>query len=290
MTRGIFMDIDDTLYVADYMNARVVLIKPNSTTAVSVIQYTQNGSSLFTNTPDLFVTEKYLYVLDSWKSHVLRFFKNGTNPTVTAGITDQWEQGLNTSIIYNAYNIFVDSQEQLYVCDAYRSIVIRYPSNSTSGSPGLIVAGNGTYGDGPMQLNWPQGMFVDVVGTLYVADGYNHRIQMWLRGASSGTTVAGTGLAGDSLSQLNYPAAVIVDTNGYMYIADGDNQRILRWAPNSFSGECIIACTGVYGLAANTLAGPVALTFDALGNLFVSDQYNCRIQKFTNLDTSSKIC
>lgn len=287
--RGIFMDIDDTLYVADVENARIVLIKPNSTTAISIIQYDQNGSSLFTSPVDLFITENYIYVLDSAKSHVLKFLKNGTNPTVIAGITDQFVNSMNTSVLMFPFNLFIDSQEQLYVSDSARSIIIRYPSNSTSGSPGIIIAGGDRMGNDPSLLNWPEGIFVDNFGTLYIADCNNHRIQKWLRGASVGTTVAGTGLSGNRLSRLSYPVAIVVDTNGFMYIADFNNNRIVRWAPNAMSGECIVACTGFAGVTANTLDGPASITFDRFGNLFVSDRNNYRVQKFSILNSSSKL-
>jgi sugar lactone lactonase YvrE len=100
-------------------------------------------------------------------------------------------------------------------------------------------------------------------------------------------TVAGTGTLGTTLSQLYYPSAVLVDLNGYMYIADSDNYRILRWAPGASAGECIVACTGSFGIASNQLNAPRSIAFDSSGSLYVADYENNRVQKFQILNGTS---
>ncbi|CAF4431636.1 unnamed protein product [Rotaria sp. Silwood2] len=215
---------------------------------------------------------------------VVKLFKNKTNPITIAGIKGVSGNTLNTSTIGQSYGLFVDSNENLFVSDSNNNRVVRYPSNSSSGMPGLVVAGNGTEGSSASQLSGPYGVYVNAAGTLYVADFSNHRIQRWNKGASYGVTVAGTGVIGNSLSQLLYPMGIVVDSNEYMYIADTGNNRILRWPPNSTSGECIVACTGLSGTALDKLTMPFALAFDSYGSLFVSDQINSRVQKFQILD------
>jgi sugar lactone lactonase YvrE len=132
-------------------------------------------------------------------------------------------------------------------------------------------------------------LYVDDNLTLYIADSHNHRIQMWIYGASFGQTVAGNGSAGSSLTQLNTPHALIVDINGYMYTADTGNNRIIQWAPNTISGICIAACTDTSGTNANQLNFPVGLAFDSDGSLYISDSNNNRIQKFEILNDQSNI-
>ncbi|CAF3409941.1 unnamed protein product [Rotaria sp. Silwood2] len=215
---------------------------------------------------------------------VVKLFKNKTNPITIAGINGVSGNTLNTSTIGLSYGLFVDSNENLFVSDTNNNRVVRYSSNSSSGMPGLVVAGNGTEGSSASQLSSPYGVYVNAVGTLYVADSGNSRIQRWNKGASFGVTVAGTEVSGNSLSQLSYPMGIVVDSNEYMYIVDTGNNRILRWPPNSTSGECIVACTGLSGTALDKLTMPFALAFDSYGSLFVSDQINSRVQKFQILD------
>ena len=124
-------------------------------------------------------------------------------------------------------------------------------------------------------------MFVDGDRTMYIADMYNHRVQMWTDGASVGSTVAGTGVAGTADSQLYYPISVVVDSNQYMYIADEYNNRIQRWAPGACAGQCLVGCSRSTGAAADRLYYPQSVAFDSQRALYVSDGFQHRIQKFT---------
>ncbi|CAF4550426.1 unnamed protein product, partial [Rotaria sp. Silwood2] len=56
---------------------------------------------------------------------------------------------------------------------------------------GLTVAGGNGKGNGINQLSNPWGLYVDDDQTIYVADGWNHRIVEWKWGATSGQVVAG---------------------------------------------------------------------------------------------------
>ncbi|CAF4885089.1 unnamed protein product, partial [Rotaria sp. Silwood1] len=46
---------------------------------------------------------------------------------------------------------------------------------------GLVVAGGQEKGNGLAQLSIPQGIVVNQLGTVYVADAGNHRIMRWLK-------------------------------------------------------------------------------------------------------------
>jgi DNA-binding beta-propeller fold protein YncE len=63
----------------------------------------------------------------------------------------------------------------------------------------------------------------------------------------------------------------------------------MKWTTNySAGGVCIIGCTGTSGTALNQLNGPRDLKFDRYGNIYVSDQGNSRILKYTiQLPTST---
>ena len=79
-------------------------------------------------------------------------------------------------------------------------------------------------------LNGPQGVAVDTLGNVYIADTANNRVRQV---APNGTiaTVAGSGLAGYSgdgssavNAQLGNPVSVAVDSTGNLLIADGSSR------------------------------------------------------------------
>ncbi|CAF5166544.1 unnamed protein product, partial [Rotaria sp. Silwood1] len=56
---------------------------------------------------------------------------------------------------------------------------------------GIVVAGGQTYGNSLTQLNYPEGVVVDQLGTVYVADSWNNRIMRWPEGAIQGSVIVG---------------------------------------------------------------------------------------------------
>ena len=279
---GIHITDDDTLFIADWANHRIVVIRPNSTTAVQIIGtgygFAQNQLEYPT---DVFVTTTAVFVLDSANYRVQRYSRDGTQVSTAAGNTNSVGGSNSLTNFGTSYALFVDVLGYLYVSDGSNNRVLRFPPNSSNGTSAVIVAGTGTSGSWAAMLNSPRGIFVDDDFTLYVADASNDRIQRWSRNACFGTTVAGTGTSGSSLSQLNFPVAVVVDTNSYMYITDQVNNRILRWLVGACLGECIASCSNSgSGSTADKLSTPRAIEFDSQGSLYVSDSGNHRVQKF----------
>jgi hypothetical protein len=102
------------------------------------------------------------------------------------------------------------------------------------------VAGTDSVGDGgpalAALLSQAEGVAVDKLGNIYVADADDHRVR---RIAPDGNiqTIAGTGIAGMSgdggpgnAALLNHPYGVAVDSNGNLYIADLGNARVRKVA------------------------------------------------------------
>jgi len=160
----------------------------------------------------------------------------------------------------------------------------------------ITIAGNhaaGYTGDGGLataaELYWPTGVAFDPAGNLYIAGYYNNCIR---KVNSSGiiSTVAGngtTGYTGDggqaTNAQLDLPQGVAFDAAGNMYIADYGNSRIRKVNTlgiiSTIAGNGNSAYSGDGGQAtAAELNGPIALTLDATGNLYIADMYNHRIR------------
>ena len=194
--------------------------------------------------------------------------------------TEKWAVNATSGVpvIYaegGCHGLFIDIDDQIYCSRPDFHTVIKQSINDAPNS-WTIAAGNGTNGSGPYQLKTPVGIFVDTTVSLYVADAGNNRVQVFGLGQLNGTTVAGNGAP--STITLTDPCAVVLDGNGYLFIVDRGSHRIVASGPGGF--RCIAGCTGTNGSAANQLSRPRRIALDSVGNIFVVDGENRRIQKF----------
>lgn len=141
-------------------------------------------------------------------------------------------------------------------------------------------------------LSGPQGVIVDTVGNLIIADTGNGRIR---KVDTSGiiTTIAGTGgcdFGGDNGLAVNAkfcgPIGLAIDSSGNLFFSDSDNFRIrkiyLDGIIATVVGSGIGGFSGDNGLATNAqLNEPVGIAFDSQGNLYIGDSKNLRIRKIS---------
>ena len=168
-------------------------------------------------------------------------------------------------------------------------------------TPGIIttVAGNGTSGfagDGGLatsaEINGASRQAFDSAGNMYIPDLNNNRIRKVAAGTGIITTVAGTGTAGNlgdgglaTSAQLWMPGGVAVDSAGNLYIADSSNARVRKvnvatGVITTFAGNGTQGFSGDGGQATSAeLTAPADVTFDSVGNLYITDYTGCRIRK-----------
>ncbi|CAF4137054.1 unnamed protein product [Adineta steineri] len=89
---------------------------------------------------------------------------------------------------------------------------------------GTIVAGR--YFN---QLSESQGVIIDGLGQIYVADHLNDRVMRWCEGKEEGETVVGGNGRGSELNQLNGPVGLSFDDEGNLYVVDSRNHRIQKF-------------------------------------------------------------
>lgn len=185
------------------------------------------------------------------------------------------------SISNSCFSLFVDILDNLYCSMTFSHQILRHALNENLNTT-IIIAGNGKNGSTAALLDNPRGIFVDHNLTLYVADCFNNRIQVFRRNQSNGSTVTISGSI-----YLNRPTAVVLDASGDLFIADSCNHRIIGSGPFGF--RCIINCitTNVVGALFSTpMNRPQSLNFDIDGNLIVIDGGGKRLLKFL-LSTNS---
>ena len=75
----------------------------------------------------------------------------------------------------------------------------------------------------------PQGVIVDQLGTVYVADCGNARIMRWSKGATQGSVIVGGNGGGSQSNQLNGPMGLSFDRHGNLYVVDNGNHRVQKF-------------------------------------------------------------
>nr|ACD54777.1 NHL repeat containing-like protein [Adineta vaga] len=256
---ALFVDTNNSIYVVNKFKNQVLIWNDGQINPTEITEgnFSDSWSIFVTNSGDIFIEN------------------SETNRRV-----DKWDKNTRTFInIMNVdsacWGLFVDMNDTLYCSmhDNHKVVKIWLNDSNTTST---IAAGTSTEGSASNELNGPSGIFVDVNFDLYVADSKNHRIQLFQFEQKTGTTIAGEGAPNTIL--LSSPSGIVLDIDKNIFIVDFENHRIVIGSgSNGF--RCLVGCQGL-GSQSNQLTGPFTLSFDKYGNMFVSDVYNHRIQKF----------
>jgi sugar lactone lactonase YvrE len=247
-----------------------------------------------------------LYVADLENDRVRKVSTTGIITTIagngTFGYSGDGGAATAAEIKYPE-GIAADDSGNVYIAD-YENNRIRKVNTA-----GIIstIAGNGTggfSGDGgaatAAELGAPDGVTVDSLGNIYIADEANNRIR---KVSTTGiiSTIAGNGTgsySGDggaaTAAEINYPTGVVVDHSGNVYIADINNNRVRIVSTTgiitTFAGNGTGSYSGDGGQAtAAELDLPYGLAMDVSGNLYIGDASNNRIRKVNTLGIISTI-
>lgn len=209
------------------------------------------GEDTFDNPTGIFVDAGgRLWVSDAGNHRVLRFedaSNLGSSPTAD-GVLGQIDfMGDGNAVTANNLNaprgLAVDSNGNLFVVDAGNSRVLMFPdaANLANGAAATIVFGQEDFDDPGVGFDrdglfLPNGVAVDKNGTLWIADGNNHRVLRFDNAASkmSGADADGvlgqddytTGDSGVTQGEFNGPQGLVVDDEGTLWVSEFTNQRI----------------------------------------------------------------
>jgi sugar lactone lactonase YvrE len=280
---GIFVDANNNLFIADSYNQRIQkwAAGADSGTTVAGGNGYGNASNQLTIPLGIFVDASgNIFIADRDNDRIQKWAPGADSGTTVAGGNGA---GAGPNQLVAPQAVYIGPDKSLYVSDPGNGRIIKFPAGSTSATSGTTVAGGNGLGTALNQLSTPEGLSVDSVGNLFVADAYNYRVLKFPAGSTSstyGSIVAGGNGRGNSANQLNFPLGITLDADGNIYIADYFNARVQKWAMGATTGTTV-AGNPTSGIAYNQLSFPYDVFLDAgAHNLFISDYNNYRVQEW----------
>lgn len=265
---GIYVDDDQTIYIAEWSNHRIIKWKNGASSGQVVAGGNGQGNQTdqLSNPTDVLVDKgnDSIIICDYGNKRLVRWPReNGTNGEILLSDIACW-------------GLAMDSNRYLYLSDINKHEVRRWLIGDSNGT---VVAGGNGQGNRLNQLNYPYYIFVDQDHSVYVSDGNNHRVVKWIKGAKEGTLIAGIHGKGNGVTQLSNPRGITVNPLGTVYVADCSNYRVMRWSKGASQGSVAVGGNG-QGAQPNQFSAPLGLGFDRQGSLYVVDYGNHRVQKF----------
>lgn len=246
-----------------------------------------------------------LWIADQGGNRVLMFkppFTNGKAASLVIGQADftSTTPDTNQTRLRNPYGLAFDASGKLWIADKYNNRTLMFKPPFTNGMAASLVIGQpdfttNTASTSQSGFHGPQSLSFDAAGNLWVTDQRNNRILMFkppfINGMLASIVIGQADFTHSSATTtqtgLSNPAGLGLDTSGDLWVADFNNYRILMFKPpftNGMLASLVIGqTTFTTGIAATTqtgLRGPYGLSFDASGNLWVSDAANNRVLKF----------
>jgi sugar lactone lactonase YvrE len=290
----VFVDFSGNVYVADAINNRIQMFPAGSNSATDGVTVAGgngqgSGATQLDGPVGVYVDGSgNIYVSDIQNNRIQKFPAGSTSATSAVTVAGGNGQGNAANQLNAPLGIYMDQAGDLYVADGYNNRIQKFTAGSTSSTPAHTVAGGNGGGYNANQLVGPDGIFVDANGNLYIADKGNSRIQKFPSGsdsATNGITVAGSNTLGAAANQLNLPTGVVVDGSGNIYVTDQQNNRVQKFVSVGgvidSNGLTVAGVNGVNGSGQQDLNGPISARIDAHGNIYVADEGNDRIQKYS---------
>jgi uncharacterized protein (TIGR03663 family) len=196
---------------------------------------------------------------------------------------------------FNApHDMALDADGFLYVADSNNHRIVKFSPEGevvdtwdstwwqgVQWKPGCLDANDQPLALADGEFCEPWGITVGPDNKVYVADTWNHRIQVF---TTAGEFLGQFGIFGQSgssvssaPSQFYGPRDIVVSEQGDIYVSDTGNKRVQIFNPD-FSHR---SSFGGPGIIEGRLEEPVGLTLGPDNLIYVADTWNNRIQVFT---------
>jgi hypothetical protein len=279
---GLAIDASGSLWVADWSNMRVLRFDHAATIASGAaangvlgqpdfvsylaLSTAPTAASMF-GPVSVYCSGTTLWVADANNDRILRFDNaaskaNGANADAVFGVPNfsYWFAygALPTAAnsLATPNQIYVDAADNLWVADVLNNRVLMFPNasfavnaaNGGIGGSATLVLGQTNFTDNSpgttaSTMSYPDGVYGDAAGNIYVSEYNNSRILVFKNAATLSNGAAATYVlgqpdfvsngTGDGASQLANPYSIFVasGTPTVLMAADLDNYRVMIFTP-----------------------------------------------------------
>ncbi|CAF4183912.1 unnamed protein product, partial [Adineta steineri] len=256
--RGIFVDTNLNLYVADCGNDRVQLFLSGQVTATTVAGSTAIGTISLDCPSDVALDGGgYLFIVDSNNNRIIGSGPNGFRCIIGCGTGN----GSTSTQLSSPSTFSFDSYGNIFITDQGNSRVQKFMSipnttyplsvnqpnfcpSTTWYTDAITFANSSTAGASVF------GVFVSINNTVYVANQQTNKVLVWFEGSINPDKI----LSGS----LNSPYDLFVTSQGDIYVDNGaSNGRVDKFSLNSNISTSVMSvpfeCLGMFVDITNTL-------------------------------------
>ena len=299
---GVAVDGSGNVFVADFYNDTIRKISSDGAVTTlagkarsSGSQEGMGGAARFSHPYGVAADGSgNVLVADSYNNTIRKIAPAGAVTTL-AGTANAYGCADGTGVVARfrfPKGVAVDRSGSVFVADDGNNTIRKItPSGAVTTLAGRARSSGSADGTGPAALfASPNGVAVDGLGNVFVADDGNHTIRK-ITPSGAVTTLAGTaGLSGSAdgtgaAARFDSLAGVAVDGSGNVFVADDGNHTIRKITPSG-AVTTLAGTAGLSGSADGTGAAarfdsPSGVAVDGSGNVFVADFHNNTIRKIT---------
>lgn len=238
-----------------------------------------------------------IFVADTQNHRIQKFTPQGRFVKMWGRNGGDGTPGVGQGEMDQPRGLATDPFGNVWVADHENARVLKFSNDGrlllTLGANG----GDGSYGEGIGEFNSPRGICSDREGFIYIADDVNHRM-VKLRN-DTGQFVAIFGKPGGPVSgsgtgpgEFKLPYGCAVDNRNHLWVADTNNHRVVELTTDGMfiRNWGVNGGDGTPGSGPGEFEEPYNAGNDCLGNIYISDEHNKRVQVFGEPGGRRPVC